>query len=169
MTKKHRRRPGLPPRSPALAGRTFLLSFDLDCGELLPGHRFIARGLEDDGPLDAPEWDESHTDATHVQGFSFEYELAPGVPPQAGRDFFRYLVSISYDADIELPWEPVDGGAIAPFEGGPSTHGTRGSWPLPDGARLLTFTLSGDATSDAPAGDVVVDLVTRSARWVPTA
>jgi hypothetical protein len=42
-----------------------IVSFDVDCGELLPGHRFVARGLA--GPCRLPipdEWD----------GDSAEYE-----------------------------------------------------------------------------------------------
>ena len=51
-----------------------------------------------------------------------EYELVPGVPPPAKQQrFFQYLVHISYEADAELPWKSADGGAMAPFEGGPST------------------------------------------------
>jgi hypothetical protein len=48
----------LPPRGPVFAGRSMMLSFDIDCGELASGHRFIARGLG--GPFRAPipdDWD----------------------------------------------------------------------------------------------------------------
>lgn len=72
-----------------------------------------------------------------MQGFTFEYELVPGVPSQQSDNLFRYLVQIDYDADVELPWEPIDGGALAPFRGGPTTHGSRRDWPLPVGAREL--------------------------------
>ncbi|WP_375475374.1 hypothetical protein [uncultured Jatrophihabitans sp.] len=172
MPKKKNRGPTLPPRGPALSDRSFLLCFDIDCGELVPGHHFVARGLSDVGQLNRSDWDESATDSAPVQGFALEYELTPGVSEGHRDDFFRYLVGVSYDADVELPWEPTDGGAIAPFVGGPSTHGSRGDWPLPADARLLTFTLFGveagsTFTSHTPAGELVVDLETRSARWLP--
>jgi hypothetical protein len=35
---------GLPPRSDVLAATPLLLSSDVDCGELVRGRRFIARG-----------------------------------------------------------------------------------------------------------------------------
>ena len=63
-----------------------------------------------------------------------------------------------------------DGGAIAPFEGGASTHGSRGDWPLPAAARRLTFTLFGipagsRVPSEEPSGELVVDLGQRTAEW----
>lgn len=105
-----------------------------------------------------------------MQGFTFEYELVPGVPSQQSDNLFRYLVQIDYDADVELPWEPIDGGALAPFRGGPTTHGSRRDWPLPVGARELRFTLFGieeDTTfpSDTPSGQVIVDLEAGAAEW----
>jgi hypothetical protein len=63
-----------------------------------------------------------------------EFEEAGGYPgfsfsaAEAGGSFFRYLVGISYAADVKLPWWPNDAGAIAPFEGGDATHGSRGDW-----------------------------------------
>lgn len=71
------RRPGpahepVPARGPELPEDRMLVSFDIDCGYLLAGHRFIARGIADDG-LITGESEEPYP------GFSFEYELAPGV------------------------------------------------------------------------------------------
>lgn len=173
----------VPPRGAVFNGRPMILSFDVDCGELIPGHHFIARGLG--GPFRLPiheNWDGDS--AEHEQmlefeeaggypGFSLEYELVPGVSAaEAGGDFFRYLVGISYTADVELPWRPTDGGAIAPFEGGDATHGSRGDWPLPPDATVLTFSLAGVnaagfADNDNPAGDLVVDVVRGDAVWRP--
>jgi hypothetical protein len=161
----------VPPRGPASASRSFLLSFDINCGELVPGHRFVARGLSDVGPLNVAEWTETVAHSS-VQGFALEYELLPGVPSDRSDDIFRYLVGISYKSDVELPWDPADGGAIAPFEGGSSTHGSRGDWPLPIGARRLTFTLFGIPPgsrfpSEVPSGELVVDLDLGAAEWRP--
>jgi hypothetical protein len=145
-----------------------MLSFDVDCGELVPGHRLIARGLRSSGLMSCPGWDDSDEE---VSAFSFEYELVPGVRADEFRSAFGYIVGIYFDADVPLPWEPSDSGAIAPANGGASTHGSRGDWPLPDGARVLTFTMVAVTPAgwqaEEPSGELVVDLVDRSARWVP--
>lgn len=163
----------IPPRGPALAWRRWLLSFDVDCGELVAGHRFVARGLQDDGPLDPADWGVEPVGADGgVHGASLEYELAPGVPAEAGDGPpFPYLAGMAYAADVPLPWEASDDGVIANFAGEPTTHGSRGPWPVPSGATVLTFTLfpvdgSGFPSNQA-AGELVVDLVAGSARWLP--
>ena len=51
------------------------------------------------------------------------------------------VVGIEYSADVDLPWEPMDSGALAGFEGGAYTHGSRGSWPLPADANIVYFDL----------------------------
>ena len=162
-----------------------MLVFDVDCGELAPGHHFVARGLG--GPFrastldrwngDGPEDEALRAEFERADGypaFALEYELVPGVSAaEAQGDLFRFLVGVSYDADVKLPWYPNDGGALAPFEGGDSTHGSRGDWPLPPDATVLTFSLagvdptSGFADSENPAGDLIVDLVLGSAVWRP--
>ena len=46
----------IPPRGPGLPEDRMLVSFDVDCGYLLPGHRFIARGICDDGLVQGIRW-----------------------------------------------------------------------------------------------------------------
>lgn len=170
------------------------VTFDVDCGEVLPGHRFVARGLS--GPLvialpeplldedddDDDEWrsegdepSEEYRTPEQVAldvaggpgypGFDLEYELVPGL--RDGQDFFDALVGIWYEADVLLPWDPDDNGVLARFEGGSSTHGSRGAWPLPPDARVLTFTLNPPmAFGGDPFGELVVHLDTAQARWV---
>lgn len=154
--------PTIPPRGPALRG-PWLATFDLDCGELVPGHRFIGRGLRDTGLMPA------YDDGPDRPSFSFEYELVPGVREGEFRSAFGYIVGIGYDADVELPWDPNDSGVIAPAEGGTSTHGSRGDWPLPAEAKVLTFTLVAVNTDgwqvENPAGELVVDLAEGTATW----
>jgi hypothetical protein len=156
----------VPPRGPRVQGRDMLVEFDVDCGYLIEGHRFIARGLEDNGIESGP------TAADSAPGFSFEYEFVPGVRAGGDQNPYPYLVGIEYAADVPLPWEPVDGGAIAPFEGGESTHGSRGIWPLPRNAGELRFTLYGIDNTERwprqePDGVLVVDLHDGSAQWQP--
>lgn len=182
----------LPARSPALRDRPMIVTFDVDCGELLPGHRFLARGLSGPAVLPLPEPLLEEDDEFRIAaddepaeeyrrpdqvaldvaggagypGFSLEYELVPGL--REGQDLFKALVGIQYDADVPLPWDPGDSGVLAPFEGGSSTHGSRGDWPLPPDARVLTFTLSPPmAAGGAPLGQLVVQLDTEDAQWVP--
>lgn len=156
----------------------------------MPGHRLLARGLSGPVPLPLPEDEDEDEDMNGSQGdvgpveeyrspervvedvaggrdypgFSLEYELVPGL----GEDhrFFDALVGIEYEADVPLPWDPGDQGALAPFEGGSSTHGSRGDWPLPPDARVLTFTVwppmhvGGD-----PLGRLLLELGSGKATW----
>ncbi len=103
--------------------------------------------------------------------FSFEYELVPGVREDEFRSIFGYLVGVGYEADVELPWDPADSGAVAPALGGLSTHGRRGDWPIPEGARRLMFSLLAVGENgwqlDEPAGEVIVNLGDGTASWEP--
>jgi hypothetical protein len=148
----------IPARGPALPEDRMLVSFDVDCGQMIHSHRFIARGISDSGTMTGP-------DGTGAfPAFSLQYELVPGVPAEHDkRAPFRWLVGIEYQADVPLPWTPNDTGAIAPFRGGDSTHGSRGTWPLPRTARVLRFVLTGvDGSTgfqrDGPDGVLTVDL-----------
>ena len=174
----------VPPPGTKFDDRPMMLIFDVDCGELVPGHHFIARGLggpfrtstldrwDGDGAPDARLMAEFE-EAGGYPAFTLEYELVPGVTAAEGEgSFFRFVVGVSYAADVELPWYPNDGGVMAPFEGGEATFGARGDWPLPPDATLLTFTLAdvnedGFADHTDPAGDLVVDLVRGDAAWRP--
>jgi hypothetical protein len=63
----------IPERGPFVpAHEEMLVSFDVDCGELVDGHRFIARGLRNQGIIESG--------GVECAGFSLEYELVPRVP-----------------------------------------------------------------------------------------
>jgi hypothetical protein len=67
-----------------------MVSFDIDCDQLAPGHRFIARGISDDDLLDGRDGR-----TPPCPGVSLEYTLVPGVPAsEQERGPFRFLVGI---------------------------------------------------------------------------
>jgi hypothetical protein len=214
----------IPARHPLVEAQEMLVSFDVDCGELLPGHRVVARGLstqlfphphdvatafnsaadivndrgprnflhnfvfpigsrfaDDDGSEQANVWRRSRrrtelmAAARRVPGFSFWYELVPGVT-QAELDedgYFDYMVDIDYRAERPLEWGACgDGEMEAPAEGGASTPCAQGPWPLPENPELLTFTITGfDAVTGFPKdtanGTLTVDLAPGNANWTP--
>jgi hypothetical protein len=96
----------VPPRDQVFDGRAMMMVFDVDCGELIPGHHFIARGLG--GPFRASTVDrwngDDPTDALLMAqfeeaggypAFTLEYELVPGVTSAEGEGnfFTSWLVS----------------------------------------------------------------------------
>lgn len=137
------------------------MTFDIDCGEVVPGHRLVARGLGRGGVTDWSEWGIT----VPATGFSFEYEFVPGIPAAEQDNFFDYLFDLEYHPDVDLGAAPPDGGALAPFEGGPAPHGSRGEWPLPDGAVDLRFDIA--SAQGVPLGGLRVDLAARTAAWTP--
>ena len=85
-----------------------LLSCDVDCGEALPGHRLVARGLREDGNSN----DNLHNDYTgHYEGkpvhrmVSLVYELIPGLP--RSEDGSRKL-----DVDASVVLDPAPDPAL---------------------------------------------------------
>jgi hypothetical protein len=142
---------------------------------VVPGHRVLVTGLSDDGRsrdnLTSQEQD------VECQMVSLEYDLIPGVEPGEVVDGFneRFLMEASYRADVQLPWTTAGHGGTGPcsiefYAGGARTHGSLGPWPVPDGARRVTFVLyrprsSPQDSTDIAAGTVEIDLVARTAEW----
>ena len=146
-------------RGPALPEDRMLISFDVDCGELVPGHSFIARGVAYQPPT-----------ADGRRRVSLEYELVPGVTLEEESKLGRldFIVGIDCSSDPPMAYSPGDLGAIAPFVGGETTHGSRGSWPLLRDTYELRFTITGRsvAASDrAPTGTLFVNLRESSVHW----
>jgi hypothetical protein len=164
----------LPARSDGLPA-TNIISFDVDCGELIPGHRFIARGLVDEGRSTHDLTSADQTQHQELQMVSLAYELVPGVPAADAAEgaAATFIVEATYATDVALPWTTGGSGfgpgSIDEYAGGASTGGASGPWPLPDNAVHLQFTLyaAGPLTPDRPSGTLEVDLATRSARWTP--
>lgn len=115
----------MPPRSPRLANR-LLATFDLDCGELVPGHRLIARGLADEGRSSDDFL--GGTDNVEQQMIGLEYEPVPGITAEEA------AAAGVKDLTVDAGYSVAAG------------H--------PNGA-------------PEPAGQVVVDLGTGTARWNP--
>jgi len=166
----------LPAHSDGLPA-TNIISFDVDCGELIPGHRFIARGLVDEGRSADDLTSGDQTSHQELQMVSLAYELVPGVTADAAEGAgAKFVVEATYATDVALPWTTGGSGfgpgSIDVYAGGASTGGASGPWPLPDDAARLQFTLYavGPRTLDAQyrlSGTLEVDLPTRSARWTP--
>ena len=131
----------LPQRSPRLP-LSMLLTFDVSCGDdLLPGHTFVARGLADEGRSqdDLRSGDQTLHDVCHM--VDLVYELVPGVEAaEAPSDRSQpFTVDATYGADVPLFWSTggtgPDGsggpGWIEKYQGGSSTVGGLGPWPIP--------------------------------------
>jgi hypothetical protein len=167
--------PGITdPRLSSPSPPPMLIPLNIDCGTVVPGHRVILVGLSDGG---RSRNDLSRDHDVECQMVSLEYDLVPGVDPGEVADGFdeRFMVQASYRSDVELPWTTAGDSGTGPggielFAGGPRTHGTLGPWPVPDGARTLTFVFYRPPTSTRDsssrvAGTVDIDLVARTARW----
>lgn len=167
----------------------------LDCGELLPGHRFLITGIRHDGQSD----DQLHSDlAGHVEGQPGEpmvavtYEVRPGL---SERESTLYV-----DAKVELRptptgtfWETTsrEGGGVVEERdrpvGGPVTTGAFGPFVCPEGTEEIALSLrpiqvevlAGNSRALAPdtpdllagvelvTGTATLDVLHRSARWTP--
>jgi hypothetical protein len=159
------------------ASHPLLISFEIDCGTLVPGHRVSLTGLSDHGFSRDDLAGGEHPVA--CQMVSLEYDLLPGVRAGEAADGFdeRFLLLATYHADVDLPWTTAGAGGLGPaeielFAGGDRTHGALGPWPVPAGARTLTFVLrrppaAAGESVDRVAGEVVIDLAAEVAGWTP--
>jgi hypothetical protein len=170
----------LPLRSIRLPG--MLHAFDVDCGDdVLPGHRLVVRGLADHGRSRDDLTSRDHSGNVECQMVALVFELVPGVTAaeEAAREpGTPFTVDATYGADVPLPWStggsgPTGLGGPGSHEsydevrwGGESTVGESGPWPVPAGARRLTFWVRGP-DHQHPTGTVTVDLGTGSAVWAP--
>lgn len=158
-----------------------LVSFDVECGDLFPGHVVVARGLVDGGRSRHDLTSRNQTGHEECQMVFLSYELVPGVTRAevSGRaQGSPTTVDATFAADVPLPWSTGGGGpdgspgpcGVESYDeevwGGESTLGELGPWPVPDGARHLTFWLF-PVDGERATGTVTVDLVTGRAQWQP--
>ena len=165
-----------------------LLSCTVDCGEVLPGHRLVARGLRDDGTSD----DNLHGDYTgHYDGkpvhrvVSLVYELIPGLPRL--EDVSAVLdvdasVALDPPSDPELWGSPLMMGSERDDRaGGSETAGAFGPFILPHGTERVIVELrqvtvvTGRAPRPAKSppdekrlGTLEVRLSPAAGHWTPT-
>jgi hypothetical protein len=121
----------------------------VDCGELLPGHRFLITGVRLDGRSD----DQLHADFTgHVEGqpgepmVSVTYEVRPGLSEQESTLYVYPEVELS-PTPTGAFWEATsrDGGNVAeerdqPADG-PVTAGAFGPFVCPEGTEEIALRL----------------------------
>lgn len=155
--------------------------FEIDCGEVLEGHRLLATGLRVDGMSD----DDDHADySEHSPGkpvypmVSLKYVIVPGLNSTTvrGRDVDA-VVRIEPPADPSW-WAPVSswGGERDATVGADVTAGAFGPFVVPEGTQSVTLDLVniGLWTNDMPPeddspgralGSLHIDLETASASW----
>lgn len=106
-----------------------LHTFNVDCGEVIPGHRLVATGLRDDGlsndTMNA-DYMRHYPAKTVHRVASLTYELVPGLPQPADDS------NLDIDANVvpEPPPDPEEwgstltmGGEREARTGGPATRG----------------------------------------------
>lgn len=108
-----------------MLGKRLDLVFDADLGDLIDGHRVIARGLERDPGV-------------------LHYVFVPGLTEDEVAEkgpFFWYWTPQAED-DAGTGYAGGDGGALS-TRGGPESHGTRDlGAPVPASARVLRLTFA---------------------------
>jgi hypothetical protein len=162
-----------------------LVAFDVDCGEVLAGHRFLAKGLRHDGNSD----DRTLSDySEHVPGkpvhrmVSLTYSLVPGLPEDElrGRSDVDARISLEPPADPDY-WDAVlnVGGEQDAIRSGDETQGAIGPFVLPDPTRRVIIELAevmiDRSVENRPRGDegeriagrLEIDIPAGQASWTP--
>ena len=165
-------------------GSQVLVSCNVDCGDVLPGHRLVVRGLRHDGYSgDAVNGD--HMD--HYEGkpvhrvVSLVYALVPGLSEE------EHQGDLDVDATVVLDPQPDPAvwGSILTMGGerdartdGAETSGAFGPFVLPEATERVTATLT-QITISRPAaphasprsagrlGTFELDIASGAAHWTP--
>lgn len=159
------------------------LIFEVDCGEVLPGHRMLATGLRNDGVSD----DDLHADYSahtadrpvHAMA-SLTYVITPTLPESESRRDVDATVRLDPPPDPRF-WDPVlvPGAERSAVPGAVDTVGAFGPFVVPEATETVTARLvdvaivSGGAAAPVAGpprelGDLIVDLRNRTARWEPS-
>ena len=157
-------------------------NFDVDCGDVLPGHRLVATGLRIDGSSD----DDNHADySEHRSGkpvhamASLTYVVTPALPADLGGRDVDVRVRLTPPADADF-WPAVTspGGEREEIPGAARTRGAFGPFILPSTTRLVVAELSNvavavgrnaemDAHPPRTLGALTIELGAGAATWTP--
>jgi len=146
--------------------RTPLATFSVDCGLLAPPFRFIASGLSSEG------WTirlgrRYHRAFLH---YRLVMPLRPLAPQPKSLTPLLFTSMIFCVQDIAPPGEPADGRSRRHSVGLGVVTGSRGPWPVADGAGVMSFliaaqSLPGVRQQPHPAGSLSVNLRSGEAVW----
>ena len=155
------------------------LTFDLDCGELVPGHHFVATGFARRGSAA----DRLHSDYvrstfgldTDDPVFALEYRLVAVEPVRGSAIEERPLREVTVEAGFTeldeagnaLLTADSSAGAIG-FPADAPAGGELGPWPVRPGTRSVVVALAlprGVAPHGRPVGDLRLDLAGGTATW----
>jgi hypothetical protein len=116
----------------AVGRRELAHSFDVDLGELMPGHRVVLRGIERGSvvTLENPPRTIRSVDELH-------YEIIPGL--KSKDETPDWSISFSDDVGTKYPYE--DAGAFDTRLGLEETHGMRDIGDIPSNATVLVLTV----------------------------
>jgi hypothetical protein len=106
--------------------------FDVDLGELMPGHHVILRGIEQ-GRI----WALENPNRTTQTVDQLHYEIIPGLNDTHETPDW----SIKFSDDVGTEYVYDDGGAYDTRLGLEATHGIRDIGDIPSNARVLTLTV----------------------------
>lgn len=155
---------GSPRRTPAALNR--IATFSVDCGELAPPFRMIVRGLTGNG------W--SIRGGRRYRLVTLHYVLMPPIGT-AGRKGHTitpvlYTAAITCVPDVAAPSTDADGRQRQHSVRPGHVAGSRGPWPVDDGARALEFLFSKQRPVGAgpvllPVGVLRIELQQGLATW----
>jgi hypothetical protein len=117
----------------AAGNRTLQVSFDIDLGELMPGHHVVARGIERGQPRLPPSGS-----STSIEELDrLHYEHVPGLTKVSATPYWGFTIT----DDVGTEYVDDESGAFDWQGGGPATHGFRNLGRIPSDASLLTLTI----------------------------
>ncbi len=124
----------IPPRDVtdrflANSGRRLDVVFNVDLGELIPGHHVVARGIERGRTFEPPEAGPIRVEEVD----SLHFEHVPGLSGDTPTPDWGFTVS----DDVGTPYVNDDSGSYDGHSGGAATHGRRNLGNIPPSASRL--------------------------------